>query len=78
MRTLLLVIVAVSVAVIPVAASAQFGVIGLYTDAAGSNCEVTAVQGGVLFVNSDGSCPCFTPVQVCESTWGQIKSLYGE
>lgn len=36
------------------------------------------VQGGVLFVNPDGSCPCFLAVPVQESTWGQIKSLYGE
>ena len=36
------------------------------------------VQGGKLFVNPDGSCPCFLAVPVRESTWGQIKSLYGE
>lgn len=33
-------------------------------------------QGGKLFVNGDGSCPCLSPVPVREGTWGQIKVLY--
>jgi hypothetical protein len=33
-------------------------------------------QGGKLFVNGDGSCPCMSPVPTEESTWGQIKAMY--
>lgn len=34
------------------------------------------VQGGSLFVNGDGSCPCLSPVPTEPSTWGQIKAMY--
>ena len=48
------------------------------------DCEVPpgpakhVVQGGRLVVNPDATCRCVSPVPVRESTWGQIKSLYGE
>ncbi len=36
------------------------------------------IQGDRFMVNPDETCRCVSPVPVRESTWGQIKSLYGE
>jgi hypothetical protein len=36
----------------------------------------SVAQGGKLYVNADGSCPCLSPVPVRESSWGQIKAMY--
>ncbi len=36
------------------------------------------IQGTRFMVNPDETCRCVLPVPVRESTWGQIKSLYGE
>jgi len=38
--------------------------------------KVTLEKGGQARVNPDGTCDCTVPVQ--ETTWGGIKSLYGE
>jgi hypothetical protein len=32
--------------------------------------------GSILTVNGDATCPCGLPTH--ESSWGQIKSIYGE
>jgi hypothetical protein len=45
-----------------------------------SDCSETIVFGiGELsVVNGDTSCPCEGPVPVEETTWGNVKALYGE
>jgi hypothetical protein len=51
---------------------------GLYTVDCAPEWEMQkhVPQGGKLFVNGDGSCPCMSPVPAQESTWGEIKALY--
>ena len=41
------------------------------------DCEqnLVLVDGGVSFINDDGTCPCAV-VKTHDTTWGQIKEIY--
>ena len=45
-----------------------------------ADCDFNAgvAIGLVATVNADATCPCGYPVPVEETTWGRVKSLYGE
>jgi len=40
-----------------------------------NNVRVPA-QGYTSYINSDGNCPCTSPIPVQETTWGLVKALY--